>query len=269
MSQYGVICIHSCPIQDSLYSIKDAFEIDKTCRVRKIFAAKWPEESNCESTTKIVYIWVEWTTSSWIFTSILNHFGKKAVFKLDKLKQPIFKVTSECTSECDYPYEHWFALSSSNEKFAEDELYFGSRVNDNKWDKYLAPGVSLYDAEEIKEKEQTGILSLQPVLEIPELKHNSITQITHEPIINNNVLSLLILEEDEEIIEKVNQEEMDDFIKNNFILKYDFKYNDINSLSKKELRKLARGDNVNLIENSFNYENKITFPNGHELNLKK
>ena len=277
MSSYGVICIRSCPIKDSIYDIKVALEVGAICRVRKIFAAKWPEECNDEPTKKVVYIWVEWsnTNASCMFTARLNHHGEEALFKLDGWEQPI--VTERDKYGNPTCHAHWVVRPSSGERCAEDELYFGSRENDKKWEKYLASGESVYDKEEVEEKveekfeNKNEVFTLQPVLTMPVLQHNS-PVVTVTPKHKQQVLSLFMPVEEEET-DASSQVEEDAFIRENFNLKSESvlgeKIEQKQFYTKNELKNLARGEYE--VCHDFLYEkvDKITFPNGNTIELKK
>jgi hypothetical protein len=130
-----------------------------------------------------------------------------------------------------------------------------------------------------EEEEEAPILTLQPILlEIPELKHNSPnSQLTPEP--PRKTLSLLMPEPDEEDveIEKVNQEANDAFMRENFniVSEVDISEYAECALSKEELKKLSRGENVNIdneyydkISNDYSNVKKITFPNGYSICIK-
>jgi hypothetical protein len=293
MSTENVICIRNCPLTDSIYNITKALEESSIARVRKIFAAKMREECNDEPIKKVVYIWVEWinTNASVMFTARLNHHREEALFKLDGWGQPIVTEIDEYGNPTRH--DHWVVRPSSREAMQNDErLVFGNRENKEKWETYLAPAESAEDTDDEEEEEdeteklqeeeeleeEAPILTLQPVLlEIPELKHNSPnSQLTPEP--PRKTLSLLMPEPDEEDveIEKVNQEANDAFMRENFNIvgEVDMGKADC-ALSKEELKKLSRGENVNIdneyydkISNDYSTVKKITFLNGYSICIK-
>jgi hypothetical protein len=159
----------------------------------------------------------------------------------------------------------------------DDERYLSDRKNEKKWERYLAPGESAEDTDDEKEEQQEEkyqepVLSLEPALEIPELEHNSpISEVTPEP--PRKALSLFIPEPDEESdVEEAN----DTFMSKNFnIVEFEGlrEYNDC-ALSKEELKKLSKGENINI--NNEYYDKiskdstvkKITFPNGYSICIK-
>ena len=281
MPKEDVIIIRSCPLTDSIFDIKKSLEESSICRVRKIFAAKLREECNDEPIKKVFYIWVEWdnTNASCMFTARLNHHREEALFKLDKWGQPIVTERDEYGNPTRH--DHWIVRPSSRLAMQNDErCVFGNRENREKWEIYLAPGESLEDSddeEEVEkiEEEQEEVLTLEPVLEIPQLKHNSpVVQVTPEP--PRKTLSLFMpepeVEFEKEDIEKAIQAENDAFMRENFNIignEKDWSEYEKYTLSKEELKKLSRG------ENDYNYIfidnklNKITFPDGTVINLNK
>jgi len=289
MSNSNVIYIRNCSIKDSIYDIQKALEESSIARVRKIFAAKMPEECNDEPTKQIFYICVEWinTNASCMFTARLNHHGEEALFKLDRWDQPIVTERDEYGNPTRH--EHWVVRLSSRQMIKDDERFLGDRTNEKKWQTYLAPGESAEDTDDEEEEEteklqeeeeeEAPILTLQPILlEIPELKHNSPnSQLTPEP--PRKTLSLLMPEPNEEDveIEKVNQEANDAFMRENFniVSEVDMSEYAECALSKEELKKLSRGENVNIdneyydkISNDYSNVKKITFPNGYSICIK-
>jgi hypothetical protein len=168
----------------------------------------------------------------------------------------------------------------------DDERFLGHRTNEKKWQTYLSPGESAEDTddegEEENEKlqeeveEEVAVLTLQPlVLEIPELKHNSpISQLTPEP--PRKTLSLLMPSHEEDAdLEKISQQENDAFMRENFnIVEFEglSEYNG-SPLSKEELKKLYRGENININNEYYKLSDcsavkKITFPNGYSICIK-
>jgi hypothetical protein len=290
MSNSNVIYIRNCSIKDSIYDIQKALEESSIARVRKIFAAKMPEECNDEPTKQIFYIWVEWinTNASCMFTARLNHHGEEALFKLDGWGQPIVTERDEYGNPTRHA--HWVVRLSSRQMVKDAERFLGDRTNEKKWQRYLSPAESVEDTDD-EEEEETGklheeveeeahVLTLQPVvlLEIPELKHNSPnSQLTPEP--PRKTLSLLMPEPNEEDveIEKVNQEANDAFMRENFNIVGEVNMSEYAeyALSKEELKKLSRGENVNIdneyydkISNDYSTVKKITFPNGYSISIK-
>jgi hypothetical protein len=288
MSNSNVIYIRNCSIKDSIYDIKKALEESAICRVRKIFAAKMSEECNDEPTKQIFYVWVEWinTNASCMFTARLNHHGEEALFKLDGWGQPIVTEIDKYGNATRHA--HWVVRLSSRQMVKDDERFLGDRTNEKKWQIYLSPGESAEDTDDEEEEteklqedveEEIPVLTLhQPaVLEIPELKHNSPnSQSTPEP--PRKTLSLFMPEPDEEEeaeIEKISQEENDAFMRENFnIVEFEgLSQCDGSALSKEELKKLYRGENININNEFYKLSDyspvtKITFPNGYSICIK-
>jgi hypothetical protein len=241
MKSNSIICIYDCPNEDSIFNIKHSLEEHSICRVQKIFATKYCESGNNKPSKKIIYIWVEWlnTNASGSFTTRLSHHGEASLFKLDRWNQPICTKRDEYGNEIEH--KRWIVMPTSIQKFNEDEIKFGSRYNEEIWQIYLAPGDSSEDIDE----EQEQILTLQPVLEIPQLNHNSPnSQMTPESN-KEPVLTLSMpypVEQDIKILKKgVN----DDFIRENFniVATETDCWNEYKkfALSKEELKKLSRG----------------------------
>jgi hypothetical protein len=286
MSNSNVIYIRNCSIKDSIYDIKKALEESAICRVRKIFAAKMSEECNDEPTKQIFYVWVEWinTNASCMFTARLNHHGEEALFKLDGWGQPI--VTEIDKYGNTTRHAHWVVRLSSRQMVKDDERFLGDRTNEKKWQIYLSPGESVEDTDDEEEEQQEEeeqeeehkdqVLSLESVLEIPELEHNSpISQLTPEP--PRKTLSLLMPPDEEDVdVEKLNQEANDAFMSENFnIVETDISKYDDCALSKEELKKLSRGENINYGNDYYDKMSKecstvkkITFPNGYSICIK-
>jgi len=212
-----------------------------------------------------------------MFTARLNHHREEPLFKLDMWDQPIVTKRDEYGNPTCH--DHWVVRPSSREVMQNDEhSVFGSRENQEKWEIYLAPGESVEDTddeEEVEKIEEEQALTLEPVLEIPQLKHNSPTsQLTPEP--PRKTLSLFMPEpEEDEDIEEVREAENDAFMRENCNIVGELNMGESNSeLSKEELKDLSRGKMNNTYYDKFDnecfkYETKITFPNGAVIDLNK
>ena len=295
MSKNDIIVIN-CSLTDSIYNIRKALEASSICRVRKIFATNLREECNDEPIKKIVYVWVEWdkTNAAWMFTARLMNHREEALFKLDRWDQPI--VTERDEYGNPIRHDHWVVRPCSRVIVQDNErCYPNKRENKEKWETYLAQGESAEDTDEEEESEtvleedevvegekEEQVLSLEPVLEIPILNHNSpIPQLTPEP--PRKTLTLFMPQPEAELddpeAEQAKQLENDTFMRENFNIVGEINLGECDSsaLSKEELKKLSRGENVNLLDKKYcnnlynecdNSEKKITFPNGFEFNIK-
>jgi hypothetical protein len=238
----NVISICDCSITDSIFNIKKSLEEPTICRVRKIFAVPYCEQGENKPIKKRVYAWVEWgiTNAACMFTARLNHHGEEVLFKLDNWDQPIVTAIDEYGNPTQHA--HWVVNPVSKEKIWEDELYFGSRDSEN-WEKYLAPGESIYDIDE--EAEPAKEEKIEAVPSIPKLERNN-PPVRQEKPANAGCLSLFLPEPDQEEEEEcVSPETDDELFREMFIFpepQDNIVYaNHSSQLSRKELHLLSCG----------------------------